>query len=126
MEYFCSKTNENEAFIVIDGLDEALPDERERLLKLLGEMQNTRAYRDPSRLYFLLLGRPSLLTDINEHEELTKFTTYLELSSSRNYDDIGRYVNREIANLRFLKKKSTEGLAASMKSSRGTYSKPKI
>ena len=103
VEYFSSKTNENAAFIVIDGLDEALPEERKRLFKMLGDMQDRKADQSPSRLHFLLLGQTSLLTDINEHEQLRMSMDFLELSSSRNCDDIERYVNREIPSLRFLR-----------------------
>ncbi|KAI9756718.1 MAG: hypothetical protein M4579_003719 [Chaenotheca gracillima] len=97
--FYGSQQHQNTLYMVVDGLDQALPAERLQLLELLREFRRPDGSR--LRIQMLLLERPP---DENLIEEvLDASIPRISMTSGRNSNDINTYVKTSIENNKTLR-----------------------
>jgi len=87
----------NHAYIFLDGIDEALVEDRKILFELLVATQKMEAL---SRLHVVMLGQPQIIDEILEKLE-DPMTIYV--TRDKNRADLQRYIEHEIARSRALR-----------------------
>jgi tetratricopeptide (TPR) repeat protein len=100
LEFFGSGDSylDHEAFVIIDGLDEAPPETRKDLLNFLRALVETPSGELRPRLQFAILGRHSL----REDSRFVWRENYIEVSSQKNRDDIDKYIMENLKKVTLL------------------------
>ena len=91
--YTTSQYSDHSAFIVIDGLDEA-PEDVRAFVDLLETLVTPKLLSVPSRLRFIVFGRPEILDYIEEPRNIRSVEVGL-----KNHDDIDRYIRKRLLKL---------------------------
>ena len=102
VQFFQEATLSNRVYIVIDGLDEALEEERQRFLELLDVFQEDD--KEKLRIEIVMVGRPELNYEIDQ--VLENPIPMITVSAAKNTDDINQYVKVSIAKIKILRKVS--------------------
>ena len=103
VDFFRSDKSHSMAYLLFDGVDEALEPERAELLELLKDFQDHDNDQGKLRLQVLLLGRPELNYDMDQ--VLDQAVPMITVSSQKTSADISTYVVTKVSrdrNLRHL------------------------
>lgn len=92
---------DNSTVIVIDGLDEAPKTERESLLRLLRDLEDSPDPASRARIQIALVGRPELRDDI--FSAWDQRIIFIEVSAMKNTADIASYIKSRIPRVKILK-----------------------
>jgi hypothetical protein len=92
LEFFYEKDTGSSAYIVIDGLDEANDDERERFFELLKSLEQNKG--GGSNIQILLVGRPHVSEELED--VLGALPPNMELSPSKSSKDIEKYIHQTV------------------------------
>lgn len=102
LDYFTSaQYGEKQAFVVLDGIDEAPRKERETLFRLLKDLEDSFKGSARARIQVLLIGRPDLRDDTVFIWD--KPIIYIEVSARKTKDDILAYIKSSVGRVRALK-----------------------
>lgn len=92
----CAETsNSGEIICVVDALDECSEPSRKKLIRKLNEFYDTEQHQSPSRLKFLVTGRPYDTIE-RAFRGVTSATTSLRLEGHENSDKIKAEIRAEI------------------------------
>jgi hypothetical protein len=92
--FFCEKEFENRAYIVLDGLDQALASEREFIVKLFKDYQLSKERGRKIRVQVLIIERESVEQPLRNI--LGVEVPMIKVDSAKNDDDIRRYVTKVV------------------------------
>jgi hypothetical protein len=102
LDYFSSSQHgDKQAFIVLDGIDEAPRKERETLFRLLKDLEDSFKSNAQSHIQVLLIGRPDLRNDTVFVWD--KPIIYIEVSARKTKGDILAYIKSSVGRVRALK-----------------------
>lgn len=89
-------------FFVIDGIDEADPDEQELLFSLLEKTYSSEEQaQDPTRLRLILLSRDAVRSGLQEHS--LEWVPEIEISNRENEKDLHEYVSQKLQKSKLFK-----------------------
>lgn len=95
LKYFAEAAPGVSPCFVIDGIDEADPEEQEILFSLLGKTYSTEDQtRELTPLRFVLLSRDSVRNSLEEH--LLGSVTDIEITNNQNKEDLYGYVSQKL------------------------------
>ena len=98
LEYYTSaKSASNRVILVIDGLDEADPEERSILLNILDKYRSNIATH-PKAIQFVVFGREELRNDLKK-ARLESDRYVIKVSSDKNSKDLNEYIKDRIDKL---------------------------
>ena len=100
--FFCKQDLGNFTYMVFDGLDEALDEDRREFLELLGDLLGTDEEGIIPRIQVLLIGRPDLNWDIED--ALDSQIPFISVSPIKTSKDIEGYIQKSIAKTKILGK----------------------
>jgi hypothetical protein len=107
LDFFRNQSIENTVIFLIDGLDEALDDERKEFLELLKDFQNeANEAVGKLRIQLVMVGRPELNWDIEE--TLDDAIPMIEVSANRTKKDMKEYIAKSVASVKMLRRVSKE------------------
>lgn len=92
LEYFSEAPDAGPCCFVIDGIDEADPEEQEKLFSLLENTHSAENETVPVRVVFL--GRNSIRGILEEHN--LDWVPEIEINNNENKDDLHRYVSQKL------------------------------
>ena len=90
VNFFIEGDPRSRALIILDGLDEANENELEEFLGLLVDLESFEPENSVSKLQILLMSRPEVAEQLEDG--LGILPTRLEISSTKNGQDIERYI----------------------------------
>ena len=99
MDYFLSSQMRSNVILVVDGLDEALPEWRREFLMLISDLLN-QGYSRPLRLQLLMIGRSDLDWELERSFNLV--LPRIGTSTNRVNPDIDHYIVARIKKTRSL------------------------
>ncbi|KAJ6182853.1 hypothetical protein N7485_001495 [Penicillium canescens] len=95
LEYFVESPPDAGTCFIIDGIDEADPEEQEILFNLLESTYATGDQMSPtSPIRVVLLGRDSVRSILDEH--CLGWIPEIEITNTQNKDDLHRYVSQKL------------------------------
>lgn len=106
LDFFCKQNLGNVTYIVIDGLDEALGDDRRSFLELLGDQQRAKDEPTVPRIQIVMIGRPDLNWDIEE--AIGTQLPMISVSPMKTSKDIEGYIEKSIAKTKILGKVTSD------------------
>ena len=83
-------------FIIIDGLDEALPEQQSLLTKMAKDVSDLRARSENSLIQILLLGRPEIKYTLSKVWAGTNIWPVIDIMPSKSKVDITQYIRRRV------------------------------
>jgi len=92
--------------LLIDGLDEAIEDERKRFLELLKDFQDAANDVGKLRIQLVMVGRPELNWDIEDI--LDDPIPMIAVSAKRTKKDMKEYISKSVASVKMLRRVSQE------------------
>ncbi|KAI9653323.1 MAG: hypothetical protein M1821_007647 [Bathelium mastoideum] len=103
-EYFINNENKcSVAYVIMDGIDEAYEDKRSEFFALLRDVKNKN--HGFYRIQLAMLGRPHLIDDILEQLDIEQLPT-IDVTESKNSEDILSYVKNSVSKSRILRRVS--------------------
>jgi hypothetical protein len=98
--YFLKDNNaEGSVYLVLDGIDESLPESRKQFLELTKDLQEAR----DARIQIVMLGRPQLIEELEEIAEMGRVPT-IYVTALNNSEDIVTYIQNSIRKSASLKR----------------------
>ena len=91
--YTTSQYSNHSAFVVIDGLDEA-PEDARAFVELLEALATSQSLSSPSRVRFIVFGRPEIMDYIEDPRNIRSIEVGL-----KNHDDIDKYIKERLLKL---------------------------
>lgn len=104
LDFFCKESHDlaNAVYVIIDGLDEALEEERRNFLELLKVFQDGSSGGTKLRVQIVLIGRPDLNQVVSDM--LGDDIPTITISAENNSADIIEYVRTSVAKIKILRK----------------------
>ena len=100
-DYFSSSSFQGNGVVVVDGIDEAPPEEQRKLFRIL---QSFRSWKTPrSRLQVALLGRHEIM-DLWDGRHMA----YIDISAQKMLGDVTQYVQEHIKRVKVLRRKDID------------------
>ncbi|KAL9108787.1 MAG: hypothetical protein Q9227_006444 [Pyrenula ochraceoflavens] len=101
-EYFLrGDLAEKPTFVLLDGVDEALAEDR---LTFLGLLRDLKTAGSNTKLHVCMIGRPEIGQEISNHLDFSACSIYVD--PTKNGKDVQRFVERSIENSRVLNRVS--------------------
>jgi hypothetical protein len=98
--YFLKENNaEGSVYLVLDGIDESLPESRKQFLELTKDLQEAR----DARIQIAMLGRPQLIEEFEEVADMGRVPT-IYVTALNNSEDIVTYIQNSIRKSASLKR----------------------
>ncbi|OJJ60340.1 hypothetical protein ASPSYDRAFT_148309 [Aspergillus sydowii CBS 593.65] len=101
LDYFAASPPGPRACLVIDGIDEADPEEQEILCSLLESTYATEEQMGTPLIRVVLLGRDSVRGILEEHS--LGWIPEIEITNSQNQDDLSGYVSQKLQKTRLFR-----------------------
>ena len=92
--FFTTVTSDQAIWIVLDGLDEAFPDEQDKLLKFLAQIYVGLHRMTSPRIYIVLISRNSLRGPLSEHSLAS--VPEIDVASNKTGLDVSRYISQRL------------------------------
>jgi hypothetical protein len=95
LTYFTQGSSANTTCLVIDGIDEAEPQEQENLFNFLGKaFSETHIAGQTASLRIVLLSRDSVRSLVGEHS--LEWVPEIEVGDEQTKDDLHQYISQEL------------------------------
>lgn len=102
LKFFANSSSGISVCFVIDGIDEADPEEQELLFSLLEKTYSLEEQAEESHtLRFVLLSRDAVRRSLEEHS--LGWVPHIEITNNENNDDLHGYISRKLQGLSLFK-----------------------